>query len=343
MTTTETRPVAPPFEVSSFAANRWADQIFKTALEINLFKALASKSQTAPEIAQTLKTDERGTAVLLDALMVLNLTKKANGRYELTEAAATYLNPDSDLYMGDFILGWEEMGHNWAELTEVIKTGVSQATVNRSAEAEKFFPRLAAAIFPLNYATAQATAEKLAVEKLPKDAKVLDLASGSGVWSIPMAQRNPEIQVDALDFPATLEVTRKFADKYHLSNQYGYLAGSWQDVSLRENYYDIAVLGHICHSEGWAETEKLFKKMYEVIKPGGRICVAEFLTNEAKTGPFFPMIFAVNMFVKTDKGCVFSDVELAQLLKNAGFTNPERLHLPYYGSESPVMVAHKPN
>ena len=39
--------------------------------------------------------------------------------------------------------------------------------------------------------------------------RVLDLAAGSGVWGIGLAQRSPQVQVTAVDWPGVLDVTRK--------------------------------------------------------------------------------------------------------------------------------------
>jgi ubiquinone/menaquinone biosynthesis C-methylase UbiE len=342
MSVTQTRIQPPPVEISRFLYGTWAEQVIKSAVELNLFDALKSGPKSAEDIATVVGADLRGIGLLLKALVGMNLLQKNAGGFELTEIAALYMLPDSDLYFGDYLLGRDQLAMVWEGLTDAVKTGKSQTAINRQEAAEEFFPWLAAAIFPMSYTTAQAAAELLQVEALPATARVLDVAAGSGVWSIPMAQRNPGLQVDAVDFPATLNVTRKFTDRYQLSERYRYLEGSWQNVDFGEAQYDLVLLGHILHSEGWQESEKLLAKAFRALKPGGRIMIAEFLINDNSAGQIFPQLFGINMYLVTENGCVFSDKELKDLLTTAGFKNAERLAVPYYGEESPLMVATRP-
>jgi ubiquinone/menaquinone biosynthesis C-methylase UbiE len=272
----------------------------------------------------------------------MELLEKQADTYQLTEAARLYLLPQSDLYLGPYIDMQTELGKLWENLADAVKSGTSPACVNQQEKGEMFFPQLAAAIFPLNFTTAQSVAEKLRVDALPKDARILDLAAGAAVWSIPMAQQHAGLQVDALDFPATLATTRTFVEKHGLTNRYHYLAGRWQDVDLPESAYDLILLGHILHSEGRVESERMLEKIKKALKPGGRLVVAEFFANANRTAPMFVLLFGLNMLLATEQGCVFSEAELTDMLNRQGYVEPERLDLPFYEQGSPILVAKKP-
>jgi ubiquinone/menaquinone biosynthesis C-methylase UbiE len=343
MTLTETRPHIPPMAILNVLQSGWGIQVIQSAVELDVFSAIHRGAKSPEAVAEMTSCNPQGVKLLMDALVGMQLLENVSGSYALTETAALYLVPESPLYMQDYILGGKKLAEVWYGLSDAIKGGKSQMMVNKPETAEQFFPKLAAMIFPMNYAAAELTAEALSVEKLPSGAKVLDVATGSAAWSIPMAQRNTGLHVDALDFPAIIDqTTQYFVNRYKLGSRYHYLTGAWQDVDLPENHYDVAILGHICHSEGWDETEKLLAKVFRSLKPGGRIVVAEFLTNTTRTGPLFPLLFALNMFLVTQQGCVFSVEEMQRLMVQHGFSRPERIKLPYYGEESPVMVAHKP-
>jgi hypothetical protein len=45
------------------------------------------------------------------------------------------------------------------------------------------------------------------------------------------------------------------------------------------------------------------------------------------------------MFLQTTEGCIFGVSELQRLLKSSGFDQVNRLELPFYKDESPVVVA----
>jgi 2-polyprenyl-3-methyl-5-hydroxy-6-metoxy-1,4-benzoquinol methylase len=229
----------------------------------------------------------------------------------------------------------------WANLAESIKSGKPQAAVNEEKEAEQFFPKLAAAIFPMNYTPASLIARELEREGLDGEARVLDIAAGSAVWSIPIARLGSTIKVDALDFPAVLSVAREYTKRMGVDAQYAYLPGNWRDIELESEAYDVIVLGHILHSEGRKLSEELLTRCHRALKPGGFIVIAEFLCNEERTSPATAALFAINMFLVTSDGCIFSQKELETMLNERGFIEVKRPELAGYGKTSPVMVARK--
>lgn len=209
--------------------------------------------------------------------------------------------------------------------------------VNKDLQAEEIFPKLAEAIFPNSYATARQVATLLKTDKIKTEWLVLDLAAGSAVWSIPFAEASPKVKVDALDFDAVLKVTKHFTNKFAVQDRYAFITGNWRDVQLKENTYDIVILGHILHSEGRDVSKALLKRCFDVMKPGGRLVVAEMISNDDRSGPVFPIMFALNMFLATTEGCVFTESELKDLVEEAGFKKPYRL-----APDHVVVIAEKP-
>src|SRR5262249_25376073 len=151
--------------------------------------------------------------------------------------------------------------------------------------------------------------------------QVLDLAAGTGVWSLPMAQCNKNVKVDALDFAPILAVTKEYATKFGVADRYNYLSGGWQDVKLQAGHYDFIILGHILHSEGKELSQRMLKYCADALKPGGKLIVAEFFSNNEQTGPVFSSLFALNMMIVTTDGCVFTVSELQDMIKQAGLQN----------------------
>jgi ubiquinone/menaquinone biosynthesis C-methylase UbiE len=339
MTAVKNKPTVPPAKILGYLWGSWASQILQSAVELEFFAALESGGKTAAEVAAIGKSDLRGTTVLLNALVGLELLTKDKECYLLTDVAQTYLLPAGDLYMGKMVLGSNDLHQSWTQLTAAVKSGKSSMKVNQDAKAEEFFPELAASIFPLSFATAEAVAQELEAEKLPAGARVLDVASGSAVWSIPFARANKGIKIDALDFPSVLQMMDKFTKKYQVADRYNKLTGNWREVKLEQAAYDVIILGHILHSEGRDLSGKLIGACYDALKPGGKLVVAEFFADENRTSPAPALMFDVNMFLATENGCVFSEADLKSMFKEQGFGESYRLELPALGDQSPIMVA----
>ncbi|HEY9678288.1 MAG TPA: class I SAM-dependent methyltransferase [Drouetiella sp.] len=328
---------APPDQIMMVQSAPRAYQILKAAMELNVFEAMEHAAKTAEDIAKELNIDARGTECLLNALVGLNFIQRKENKYDLLEISRVYLLQSSDLFMGLYLKHAEQLDKGWSQLGSAVRSGKPIKEVNTQQTAEEFFPALAEGIFPMSYATAQVVARDLA-DVNHGSARILDVAAGSGVWSIPFAEANQSATVDALDFPSVLEVTKKITAKRGLKNQYNFLSGDWRSIEWKDEMYDIIVLGHILHSEGKAESIKLLKQCFKSLKPDGVVVVAEFLCNEKRTGPSAALIFELNMFLHTTDGCVFSVDELKKLMHDCGFK-----HVDYSAdiNEQPVLVGSK--
>jgi ubiquinone/menaquinone biosynthesis C-methylase UbiE len=168
--------------------------------------------------------------------------------------------------------------------------------------------------------------------------RVLDLAAGSGVWGIAMAQESEKASVTAIDWPEVIPITRKTISRFGLAERYSFVAGDLLQADFGTGH-NVATLGHILHSEGRERSRELLKKTFKALASGGTIAVAEFLVNADRTGPLNGLFFAVNMLVNTDSGDTYSFEEISSWLKDAGFVNARTLDAP---GPSPLILATKP-
>ncbi len=339
---TKTAQLMPPLAITEIVHSTWLFKVLFAAEELNLFEPFKGRDKTAAEVAAELSLHEAGVEHLLDGLAAMKLLEKKGSSYSLVEVSRNYLLKDSPVYIGDYLrVAHRSVNASWDSMVECVKTGKPATEVNKQQTAEEFFPALAAAIFPMNYAIAQMVVEQKNLASLPAGAKVLDVAAGSGVWSIPVAESCKHAAVDALDFPLVLDVTKKFAERHGVASQYNYLAGDWRGIELKPEHYDVILVGHLLHSEGEKDSEELLHKLYPALKKGGKLIVAEFMPNDERTAPPVAVLFAINMYLQTTQGCVFSFSELKELLQKTNFQQIERLAMPMFGAESPVVVATK--
>jgi ubiquinone/menaquinone biosynthesis C-methylase UbiE len=275
----------------------------------------------------------------MNALVGFDFLKKSGDRYELTPESSTFLVTTKPTFFGGLIKHTStQLIPNWLQLSDVVASGKPATAVNTEGAGSAFFQELVSNIFPMSYAPAQALAKHLNLGASGSPVRVLDLAAGSGVWGIAVAQSSPRVTVTAVDWPAVLPITEKTAAKFGLSDRFSFVAGDLASADFGKGH-NVATLGHILHSEGMERSKKLLRKVFETLAPGGTIAIAEFLVNKDHTGPPVGLIFAVNMLVNTDVGDTYSFEQIAEWLREAGFTNPRQLEAP---GPSPLILATKP-
>jgi ubiquinone/menaquinone biosynthesis C-methylase UbiE len=334
-------PNAPsPQKFLQYSFGYAAPLILEAAVRHGLFDHLEAGPQSADELAAKAKISRRGARILLNALVGLEvLTKDASGRYSHTPDSAEFLISTKPGYIGGFLKHTSShLIPKWLKLTEVVKTGKPATAVNQESDGSAFFGDFVEDLFPVNYRAASALGDALKLAESKGPVRVLDLAAGSGVWGIGLAQKSPNVRVTAVDWPGVLTTTRKVATKHGVGDRFQFVPGDLDSADFGSGY-QVATLGHILHSEGVERSKSLIDKTFRSLTAGGTIAIAEWLVNDERTQPPPGLIFAVNMLVNTDTGDTFSFGEIREWLRQAGFRDARLLEVP---GISPLVLATRP-
>ena len=135
-----------------------------------------------------------------------------------------------------------------------------------------------------------------------------------------------------------IPITKRTTQKFGVSDRFSYVEGDVLEADFGSDY-DIAILGHILHTEGEKRSRKLLKKTSRALKSGGVIAIGEWLVNDQRTEPLPSLIFAVNMFIHSERGDTFSFNEIKGWLEEARFKRVRKLEAP---GPSPLILATKP-
>jgi 3-hydroxy-5-methyl-1-naphthoate 3-O-methyltransferase len=332
-------PELTPDRIMQLAWGYAPPLIIEAAVKHRLFDALDASAKTAPQLARAAGVSLRGVTAICNALVGLRLLARAGDRYKLTPESATFLVAGKPAYYGAFFHHIStQLVPKWLALEKIVRTGRSDTHVNSEKEGAEFFGEFVESLFALSYAGAKVLGEYLGVPKAKKPIRVLDLAAGSGVWGIALAEQSPQVRVTAVDWPPVLTVTERIARRHAVADRLTTIPGDLLKVRFGKNH-QVATLGHILHSEGRARSRKLLKKTFAALAPGGTIAIMEFLVNKDRTDPLVGLLFAVNMLVNTEEGDTFSFEEISGWLREAGFTKPRLLEVP---AVSPLVLATKP-
>lgn len=313
-------------------------RVLMSGVQLNVFTHIANGKNTADQIAEAEKASSRGLRMLLDSLTSLQLLTKSKDEYALAPLAAQCLVKGEDDYVGAL---WETNGmwDSWSGLTEIIREGKPRHTIEIQEAAEQFFPILVRSLHVVNREPARRTAEVLGAGTTHKGLSVLDVACGSGVWGIAVAEQDKEAHLTMQDFPVVLEETTKnYLERHGVADRADFIAGDLKEVDFGTERFDVALLGNIVHSEGEESSRDLFKRLHRALKPNGKIVIIDMIPNDERTAPPFPLFFAINMFINTAVGDCYTLAEYTEWLNDAGFAKVETADI---ASHSPLVIGIK--
>jgi 3-hydroxy-5-methyl-1-naphthoate 3-O-methyltransferase len=324
-----------PERIIQFAWGYVPPLVLEAAIHHRVFDVLDGGPKTINEVHKETGASERGLSAIMHCLAGLDfLAKDADGRFSLTPESSTFLVSTKPAFHGGLLRhGSKQLMPKWLQLNEIVKTGTPARAVNHEEAGGGFFQQFVSDIFVLSYPAALTLSRHLTGAK-----RVLDLAAGSGVWGIALAQGSKDVTVTAVDWPEVIPITQKTAANFGLADRFTFVTGDLREANFGSGH-DVATLGHILHSEGRQRSRALIEKTFEALAPGGTIAIAEFLVSPDRTAPVGGLLFAVNMLVNTDAGDTYSFEEINGWLQAAGFKNARTLEAP---GPSPLILATKP-
>ncbi len=291
-----------------------------TALELDVFTGVGDGGSGA-EVAARIPADARATEMLLNALVAIGLLSKVDGVFYNTADSARYFACGSKDDHRSGLLHGANIWHRWSTLTEAVRTGTCVPVAQDPTP--DWTRDFIAAMEHNAKARAPEVVRAIGVQGVRR---ILDLGGGSGIYSAAFATASPDVRCEILDLPEVVGLTNGYLERAGVLAQVSVRVGDM----LRDEFgdgYDLVMLNAICHMFSPDENRGLFLRARNALAPGGRLVVQDFLLRPDKAGPLHAALFALNMLVGTGGGATYSEKEYASWMREAGFTELERVDL----------------
>ena len=323
----EARADATPFRLFQAINAFQLTEAIHSAIDLDIFTAIAAGHNTALALAQNRGIAERGARILCDFLVVHEFLRKSGDHYSLTDDSAKFLDRKSPAYMGsctEFLLT-DDIRQAFRDLTNAIRQGGCQHTYAHAPDSPVWVA-FARSMAPMMMMASQGLAQiVLGNERRPF--QVLDIAAGHGLFGIAVLRGNAQAQVTAVDWKNVLEVARENASKFGVADRYQAIPGSIFDVEIGTGY-DLILVPNFLHHFDESKNVELLKKLHGALKPGGKVATLEFVPEESRVSPPVPATFALIMLAETPAGDAYTRVELEEMFNRAGFSSHEFHALP---------------
>ncbi len=292
----------------------------KAAIELDVFRAVGQGPGDVASIARHAKASERGIRILCDFLVINGLLQKVDDRYQHTPSSAAFLDPNSPHCLASIVgfLSLPAMRQPYEHLADIVRTGRTVLPGEGSVEPENpIWVEFAQSMAPM-MAPMAGPLGVIVLEGRTGPMRVLDIASGHGLFGIEIAKQNPEAHVTGLDWAPVLRVALENAQKAGVHDRYDMLAGSAFEVDFG-GPYDAVLLTNFLHHFDVETCVGLLKKVRSSLKPDGCAATLEFVPNEDRVSPPLPAAFSMTMLASTASGDAYTFRELSEMHSQAGF------------------------
>ena len=299
----------------------------KAAVELDVFRHVATGSDTVDALAAATGAAPRGLRALLGRLVMDGLLARDGERHTLTPTSAAFFDPASPAYVGTAVhfIASPMIVDSFARLTEAVRRGGTAVPEEGTLAPEHpVWVDFARAMAPLAAMTGMLLGNLLDAEHAPAW-RVLDVAAGHGMFGIALARVNPGITVTAVDWRNVLAVAEENARAVGVADRFRTVAGSAFDVPFGDGY-DLVLLPNILHHFDPPACERLLAKAHAALAPGGRVVIVEFVPDDDRSGPPDAVRFSLVMLATTPAGDAYTASEYREMLARAGFAGPPTLH-----------------
>jgi hypothetical protein len=298
----------------------WQTCALHAAVKLGVFSALGLDRLDAGQAADRLGTEERATAMLLNALAAMGLLIKSGTRYANSDAANRFLVRDTPGYVGHMILHHHHLAPSWTQLDQAVRSGRpvrGRASFGDPAVREAFLMGM------FNNAMLQAPAVAAAVD-LTGCNRLLDLGGGPGTYAIHFCQANPSLKATVFDLPTTRPFAQRTIARFDMADRVEFVPGDYHRDPLPHGF-QTAWLSHILHGESPQAAALIVRRAAAALEPGGHLLVHEFILDDTGDSPLFAALFSLNMLLGTEGGQSYTEGQIRGMMAAAGGRNIRRL------------------
>jgi len=311
------------------ATGHYKSKVLFVATNLKIFTILSKQAKTLIEIAEELNIKMRPASMLLNACVALGLLEKKDGAYSNSRTADVYLVEGKPQYMEPAFFKFDEHSYLlFDKLEEAILSDSQQISTGNPENPELLvscmlignrddYRNFLSALDPIAQWPANVIANKFDFSSFKK---LIDVGGGSGVYSIAIIKKNPNIEAIVFDLPYVCEIGEKIVKEIGLSHRMKYYSGDYfKDDFPKE--FDVALLSNVMHGYGPETCTFLIKKIHDSLPSGGGIIISDLILDEDGCGPDIAVLLSLYFLLITEGGRNYTLSEYEDMLKNAGFVD----------------------
>lgn len=276
--------------ISDILLAPWITGVITTAIRLKIFSILSDRELTVEEIASKCEAIPNRLKPLIDACLSLGIIEFERGKYKNSHFSLVYFVEGQRFYVGDFLKLINDESMQWFQLPDNIcgnKTA-SQGLPNIRFDYKTF-------IMAMNNIANLGEAEALKdMVDLSGCKTMIDAGGGSGLYSIALCQKYPDLRPTILDVKDTLSVTKEIIADRQEKGRIVLREGNFLKDSLGDNA-DVVLLSDVIYEGSTAQI--VLKNAWDSLAENGVLIIRGYYADPEKSRPLFGALFAVKQLV----------------------------------------------
>ncbi|MET7637228.1 methyltransferase [Streptomyces sp. NPDC005438] len=326
--------------VIEMAMSFYQSRVLMSALELDVFGALADGPLARPALEERVGLHSRVSEDFLDALVALGLLARGESGYANSELADRFLVKGRDTYVGGFAeMGGASLYPLWMKLTDLLRTGEPQippggnffqGLYQRPEAARKFMDAMDTFNDEIA-AKLSAAADWSGFERL------VDVGGARGDLSVRLVERHPGLSAVCFDLPQIEPLFKERVADSGVEDRVTLHGGDFVTDELPPA--DVYVFGHILHGRDLDQRQGLVNRAYAGLRPGGCLFVFDRMIDDARNERHLSLLGSLGMALVSKIGSEYTPGTCRSWLDAAGF---ETVSVEPLGATDTLVVARKP-
>ena len=308
-------------DISAITYGFMASKALFAALDFDLFTRIEEGINSAAALARATNISENRLVTLLAALKSVGLIVEREGRLVNAPATSKFLVAGAP---GDF--------RDYVRLVNGAAGYESFRHLSAALRGERVFPDkgfyeglfYSAGIGGEQFSSAQHSGSlgpaRLMTKRVDLGGRkqLLDVGGGSGAYTLAFCTANPQLKATILDFPQTVETSRKNARQSGLAERIAHLAGNAITTEWPKDH-DVILMSYVWSAVGEDDVAVLARRAFDALPPDGLVLVHDFMVDNTREHPPFAAWYLLGSVLDNPNAVCLTPDYVEGALKQAGF------------------------
>lgn len=276
-------PITDVREISHIAYGFMASKALFAALDLDVFGHLADGSKPIDALSHDTEIAANRLETLLTACVSLGLLTREDNQFANGPASQRYLVRTSPTYFADYYRF--QINRQIYPLMDEIDAALRGEEITDLYHAVEEAPEKARDFSVAQHSGSLGPAYMLSKQvDLSTRARLLDVAGGSGAFSITLCQRNPGLSATILDFPNVIEIAQSFIGDANMAERIGFVPGNALETDWPGGQ-DVVLISYLLSAVNGAHVPTLIERALDSLVPGGLLLLHDFMVDNDRRGP----------------------------------------------------------